>query len=70
MAKWVVIEESGAMRTDRLRVPGGWLVRTRATIQTGQGVSVAVSQTFIPTPAADQKITLEWLTGVTDGPQG
>lgn len=40
-------EEAKTVTTDRLKVPGGWIVRTIVEGDDGHGLSVSVHQVFI-----------------------
>jgi len=43
--------------TDRLRVPGGWLYRTR--MWTNNDPHVSIGMTFVPDPACDSMVTAD-----------
>jgi hypothetical protein len=50
-SQWELIEDTlRGGKSERLFVPGGWIVRTALRVDTGPGYAVSVAQTFISDP--------------------
>jgi hypothetical protein len=52
----VVSSATVLIKCDRLRVPGGWIVRTIAAMGSLDAASIHVTQTFVPDEARDSPL--------------